>query len=136
MTVNHATVYEDSWSAVNNALKTLLSLSIVRVRFPDNPAKLKDSDFPLLVQAKTSVKTKDQFFGRSKFGKTLDIMVDVWDRNPANVDTTCSKISNHFENSRIADLHCTAANGSDAGSIQINNKNYHFRIMALQFRFL
>ncbi len=134
MTISQATIRSDTWTAVNDILKSLFPTKNIYAKFPENTKKIKKSDYPLVVMVNPEVKESDRFFGRSVSAKEDLVLVEIYSNNPADIDTYADTIHNYFENNIVVDLHIPQINDSSTDYITINDSNITFKIMSLMFK--
>ena len=133
MAINKSSVSADTWTAVNNALKSLFSGENIYARFPEDTSKMKKSDFPIVVQKPAEVSTAEKLFGRVQSPKDVVVLIEIYSNNPADIDSRSDTIRNYFETTNVDGIGSPVVNESDVGELIINNWVVSFKILALSF---
>ena len=134
MTISHATIRADTWTAINGVLKGLFPTKNIYSKFPEDPTKIKKSDYPMVVQVNPEVNDDEMFFGRTNSSKENVVMVEIYSNNPADLDTYADSIHNYFETTSITDVHSPEIGDSTTDYITINSTNVAFKIMSIKFK--
>lgn len=133
MAIEHATIRADTWTTINAQLAILYPTLSIYSMFPDDFTKKTFSDFPFVVQEMANVTIKQKKFGKNPPVKEVTTLVEIYDKNPATIDTYADNIANRFETVNIDGVKDPIVNDSDEGQLQVNGRNVSFKILAITF---
>jgi len=135
MAINGATIRSNTWSTIKTALEGLYATKTIYAKFPESNNIIKKSDYPILVIKNPAVSRDEKYFGVTRSSKIIETFIEVYSTNPEHMDTYGDTIMNHFETTKLADLHISSISDSDTGSVNINNKNVHFKIINITSKY-